>query len=506
MAGCPTCGTGVPGGTRFCPQCGTPVRPPAGAIDGERKVVTALFCDLVGFTAMSEFADPEDVDEMLHAYFAVARGAIERFGGVVQKFIGDAVVGAFGVPAAHEDDPERAVRAALRIVEDSKELKGINGEPLRLRVGVNTGEALVRVQVVPGSGEGFLAGDSINTASRLQSVAPPMGVAVGWATYRATAEMFDYVELERAIFKGKTDAVRAFQPLSPRARAGSDVTGRQDGPFVGRRRDLARLLGIFDKSVAAASPSLITVVGEPGLGKSRILAEMHSRLDDRPGRVTWRQSRCLPYGDAITFWALGEIVKAHSGVLDSDGTDVAVSKLTAVLPDSADQAWMRRRLLPLLGVEAEATAGRSEQFTAWVRFLEHIADAGPTVLVFEDLHWADESMLDFLEHAAAHAGAVPLLLVGTTRPELFERRPDYAAILPNGHRITLAPLSQDETTELMAGLLDGASSSATRISRSASEPTAIPVTWRSYSGSLPTANTPQAPTVWRLHCRPRCRP
>ena len=315
----------------------------------ERKVVTSLFCDLVGFTATSESADPEDVGRMLAAYFAMARAQIESHGGVVEKFIGDAVVGVFGVPAAHEDDPERAVRAALRIAEDAEALEAVGGTPLRLRIGINTGEALVRLGITPGSGEGFLAGDAINTASRLQSVAPEMGVAVGLATYEATAQVFDYRELEPATLKGKTEPVRVFHALRPRARMGTDLTRTHDTPFIGREIDLALLKGIFDKTVAAQAVQLVTVVGEPGLGKTRIVAELATYIDARPDLVIWRQGRCMPYGEGITFWALGEILKAHAGILESDAPDLARTKLDAVLPEGSEREWFRQRLLPLLG-------------------------------------------------------------------------------------------------------------------------------------------------------------
>jgi class 3 adenylate cyclase len=240
---CPACGFELVGSSKFCPECGTTLTTAARVLGEERKVVTALFCDLVGFTASSELADPEDVDQMLNAYFAMARRIIESFGGVVEKFIGDAVVGVFGVPAAHEDDPERAVRAGLRIVEEAERLSAVDGSPLRLRVGINTGEALVRLGVGAGSGERFLAGDAINTASRIQSLAPEMGVAVGLATYEATSVVFEYEELGKAQVKGKAELVRVFNALAPRARFGTDLTRTHDSPFVGREIDLALLKG-----------------------------------------------------------------------------------------------------------------------------------------------------------------------------------------------------------------------------------------------------------------------
>jgi class 3 adenylate cyclase/tetratricopeptide (TPR) repeat protein len=454
MEACPSCGHENPDGAKFCMECATPLGAPSRLIAEERKVVTCLFCDLIGFTATSESADPEDVDQMLSAYSEMARTQIEAYGGVVEKFIGDAVVGIFGAPAAHEDDPERAVRAGLRIAETAEELEAVGGAPLRLRVGINTGEALVRLGVYTGSGERLLAGDAINTASRLQSVAPEMGVAVGLGTYEATTAVFDYEELEPATLKGKAEPVRVFHAKAPRARFGTDLTRTHDTPFIGREIDLSLLKGIFDKAVAADAVQLVTVVGEPGLGKSRIVAELFAYIDSRPELTTWRQGRCLPYGEGITFWALGEIVKAHAGILESDPPGVASGKLDAVLPEGDERAWFRQRLLPLLGIEASSSAEREELFTAWRRFLEHLAEQDPTVLVFEDLHWADEAMLAFLEHLADRAEGVPLLVIGTARPELFERHPGYAAGMRNVNTISLAPLSEEETARLVSALLE----------------------------------------------------
>jgi hypothetical protein len=289
---------------------------------------------------------------------------------------------------------------------------------------------------------------------RLQTIAPVDGVVVGERTWEATAPVFDYEELTPATLKGKAEPVRVFHAKSPRARLGTDLTRTHDTPFIGREIDLAVLKGIFAKTLAAISPQLVTVVGEPGLGKSRIVAELGAYVDEKPDRITWRQGRCLPYGEGITFWALGEILKAHAGILESDAPDVATTKLDTVLPEGDERPWFRQRLLPLLGIEATSTAEREELFTAWRRFLEQVAERDPTVLVFEDLHWADDAMLAFLEHLADRAEAVRLLVVGTARPELFEGHPDFAAGLRNVNMINLGPLSDEETARLVSALLE----------------------------------------------------
>jgi class 3 adenylate cyclase/tetratricopeptide (TPR) repeat protein len=458
MVRCPACSTENPPDSRFCNGCGTRLTSSApAAVTEERKVITALFCDLVGFTATSEGADPEDVDRMLTRYFQTARSQIELHGGVVEKFIGDAVVGVFGVPLAHGDDPERAVRAALRIADDAAGLQALKGAPLQLRIGINTGEALVRLDLAPGAGERFLAGDSVNTASRIQSVAPELGVAVGEETWRATSHLFEYDELPPAILKGKAEPVRVFHAIAPRSSLGVDVTRGQASLFVGRAAELATLVAALDRAVAASALEFATIVGEPGLGKSRLVSQLLAHVDTHPLLVTWRQGRCLPYGSGIAFWALGEIIKGQAGILESDPASVAIAKLDDVLPVGDERAWFRERLLPLLGIETGSSAGRDEQFTAWRRFLELLATQRPTVLVFEDLHWADEAMLAFLEELAVHSAGVPMLVIGTTRPELLERRPEFPNATDRTVRIMLEPLPPDAATHLLSDLLEGAS-------------------------------------------------
>ncbi len=456
---CPACGNELPGEFPFCPHCGTALAA-AAKVQGsrERKVVSVLFCDLVGFTAASESSDPEEVQARVAPYHRTVRDRIEVFGGTVEKFIGDAVMAVFGAPVAREDDPERAVRAGLAILGALRDLN--ESDPalgLSVRVGVNTGEAVVTLDARPEAGEGMVTGDVVNTAARIQAQAPVDGVAVGEGTYRATERVFEYDLLEPIVAKGKALPVPVWHAIAPRARFGSDVIRTIATPLVGRHADLALLRGTFDKVLAERSVQLVTVVGEPGVGKSRLVAELFAYIDALPTVVIWRQGRCLPYGEGITFWALGEILKAHAGVFESDSPEVAAMKLDQVIPADADTAWLRARLLPLLGLDAGTGVAREDSpFPAWRRFLEAIAERGPTVLVFEDVHWADEALLAFLEHLADWASDVPLLVVCTARPELYDRAPTWGAGLRKVTTIGLAPLSPEDTARLVSALLEQA--------------------------------------------------
>jgi class 3 adenylate cyclase/tetratricopeptide (TPR) repeat protein len=458
MAVCNSCGKELPGEFPFCPFCGAPLAeaapPPA---HEERKVVSVLFCDLVGFTAASEAADPEDVRARIRPYHARLRQEIERYGGTVEKFVGDAVMAVFGAPVAHEDDAERAVRAGLRILEAIAELNEQDPSlSLQVRVGINTGEAVVALGAQPEKGEGIVTGDVVNTASRLQGAAPVNGIAVSEQTYRQTERIFDYEELVSVEVKGKAAPLALFRPLQPRARFGADVTRTHAAPLVGRELEKTLLIGTFERAAQQRSCQLVTIVGEPGVGKSRLGAELFHYIDERPELITWRQGRCLPYGEGIAFWALGEIVKAECGVLESDSPEQAAAKLERALPaEDPDLPWLKARLAPLVGAPAEP-ASQEESFTAWRRFLESLAALGPTVLVFEDLHWADEALLSFLEHLADWSQGVPLLLLCTARPELHEQHPTWAAGLRNATTINLAPLTDEETATLISSLLERA--------------------------------------------------
>ena len=418
-------------------------------------MVSVLFCDLVGFTAASEAADPEDVRARLRPYHARLREEIEAYGGTVEKFVGDAVMAVFGAPVTHEDDAERAVRAGLRLLEAIEELN--EADPtlgLQVRVGINTGEAVVALGARPEQGEGLVTGDVVNTAARIQSAAPVGGVAVGEQTYRATSRVFEYDPLEPARVKGKPEPLALWEARAARSRFGTDITRQYTTPLVGRELEKPLLIGTFERAAQQRSVQLVTLVGEPGVGKSRLVAELFAYLGTKPELTRWRQGRCLPYGEGITFWALGEIVKAEAGILESDSAEVAAAKLeAAVSPEEPERQWLLQRLGPLVGVEAASPAERQELFAAWRRYLEGLAAARQTVLVFEDLHWADEALLAFLEHLAEWSEGVPLLLLCTARPELYERHPGWAGGIRNATTINLPPLSDQETAELVSHLI-----------------------------------------------------
>jgi class 3 adenylate cyclase/tetratricopeptide (TPR) repeat protein len=450
---CPSCAEENPERARFCLACGTPLEPaPTGE---ERKVVSVLFVDLVGFTAGADRADPEDVRATLRPYHARVSREIERFGGTVEKFVGDAVMAVFGAPLAHEDDPERAVRAGLRILDAIAELNEQVALELAVRVAVATGEAVVQIGARGGTGEGIATGDVVNTAARLQSEAPIGSLIVGEQTYRSTQQAIDYEELAPVTVKGKTEAVLIWRALGARSRFGVDVEGVRT-PFVGRDRELRLLQDTFERMLGESEIQLITITGEPGVGKTRLLSEFRSWVDDRPEMVVWRQGRCLPYGDGIAFWALGEIVKAHAGILESDAPAEAAAKLSRVLAAVDDRDWLQARLSPLVGLGSRGQAEREESFVAWQRFLESVAVGGPLVLLFEDLHWADDAFLEFVERLVDWSSGLPILVLCTGRPELYERHRAWGGGKRNSTTVSLSPLSEEETSRLVAALLETA--------------------------------------------------
>ena len=453
MVTCPSCGQENPEGFRLCGMCGAALTPAAEPAREERKVVTILFTDLVGSTARAEGLDPEDVRATLSAYYAQLRAELERHGGTVEKFIGDAVMAVFGAPVSHEDDPERAVRAALAI-RDSV------GDELEIRTAVHTGEALVALGARAAAGEGMVSGDVVNTAARLQSAAPVNGILVGEGTYRATRHAIEYREAPPVEAKGKAEPVKVWEAVSARSRFGSDVEQKLRTPLVGRERERGLLADALERARTEQSAQLVTLVGVPGIGKSRLIAELFQITEADPDLINWRQGRSLPYGERVSFWALGEIVKAHAGILESDDSATAEEKLGEMVAelaeDEREREWLARLTRPLVGLEGAERTEREEAFAAWRRLLEAAAEHRPLILVFEDLHWADDGLLDFVDHLADWATTVPLLIVATARPELLDRRPGWGGGKRNAFTLSIGALSDEETAVLLQRLLDRA--------------------------------------------------
>jgi predicted ATPase/class 3 adenylate cyclase len=446
---CPSCGEETPVGFPRCANCGAALAAEVAPAREERKVVTVLFADLVGFTSRAERLDPEEVRALQAPYWSRLRSELERYGGTVEKFIGDAVMALFGAPTAHEDDPERAVRAALAIRDWAQE----EGE-LEVRIGITTGEALVSLNARPEAGEGMASGDVVNTASRLQAAAPVNGVLVDESTYRATVEFVDYEQAEAVEAKGKSQPVSAW--AAAQARAVIAVELRPVKALVGRARERDLLVDTLGRVRRESSAQLVTIVGVPGIGKSRLVAELFAAVESDAELIFWRQGRSLPYGEGVSYWAFAEMVKAQAGILDTDAAEIAARKLhdaVASFVEAPDAAWVEARLAPLIGLGAGAH-DRDESFAAWRRFVEALAERRPTVLVFEDLHWADDDLLDFVDHLLDWATGVPLLAVGTARPELFERRPGWGGGKRNSLTISLAPLDDVETAQLISALLE----------------------------------------------------
>ena len=454
MTTCPSCATENPNGFNFCGNCGSSLSGPP-SIAEERKVVTTLFCDLVGYTAHSEAGDPELIDTLLQRYNTLAKSLVRAHGGAVEKFIGDAVLAVFGFPKAHDDDAQRAVRCGLRLTEVAGELRWPDGDQVRVRVGVNTGEAYVHTDVDPASGETFLIGDAVNTAARLETVAPPGGVVVGEVTYGLTSQVIVYQELAPLVLKGKKQPVEAWLARGTKARTGLRTSGETSTPFLGRATELTALQQSFESAASSRKAEFVLLSGEPGIGKSRLVLEFQRSSQSLCKSVTWRQGRCRPFGEGVDFRALSDILEAHAGVLDSDDASIVEAKLKEVLPESEDRAWLLQRLRPLLGLNGSA-ASRGENFVAWERMMEVIAAEGPAVIVIEDLHWAGEAMLGFVEHLLAGDHMVPLLIVATTRPELLEKHVGLLTAKDGGRSprpITLSALSQRDSAALVAELL-----------------------------------------------------
>jgi class 3 adenylate cyclase/tetratricopeptide (TPR) repeat protein len=469
VSACPSCGSSNAPGTKFCGECGALLAdPPAGAVASvprpvstpatERRLVSVLFADLVGFTTLAEGRDAEDVRELLARYFDACREVIERYGGAVEKFIGDAVMAVWGTPVAQEDDAERAVRAALDLVEAVQRLGSSAGtNDLGLRAAVHTGEAVVTIGA---TGMGMVAGDLVNTASRLQSVAAPGTVLVGESTRRAASEAIGFEEAGEQALKGKVSPVPAFRAVRVVAQRGG--IGRSEAlepPFVGRQSELQLIKDFYHATAREHGPRLVSVIGQAGIGKSRLAWEFLKYIDGVTEVVYWHQGRSPAYGEGISFWALGEMVRMRIGV--GEGADEVTTReclrttLEEFVTDLDERERLEPALLHLLGI-GEAPAGeRGPLFVAWRTFFERIADHGPVVMVFEDLQWADDGLLDFIEELLAWSRGHPLYLITLARAELLDRRPTWGAGQRNFTSLGLAPLEAEEMRAMLAGLVPG---------------------------------------------------
>ncbi|TMK68895.1 MAG: hypothetical protein E6G50_13995 [Actinobacteria bacterium] len=419
MAVCSECGAESPVGFRFCGSCGAPLADGLGA--DVRKTVTVVFCDLVGSTALGERSDPEVLRTVMRGYHAELRAILEHHGGTVEKFVGDAAMAVFGIPRVHEDDPLRAVRAAVEMREAVASLG------LEVRIGVNTGE------VVAGSGEALVTGDAVNVAARLEQAASTGEILIGAATERFVRGAVVAAPVEPLELKGKSEPVPAFRLLKLTADVPA-FTAAISAPFVGREQELASLERAFEAAVGRRAPQLATIVGEPGIGKSRLARELLSRC---AARVL--VGRCLSYGEGITYWPLAEIASQ-------------IGDLRGALHGATDSDLALERIDAALGSEAAA----SSEEIAWGfrRLLETVAGDTPLIVVFDDIQWAEPTLLDLIEYLAAFAQDAPLLLLCMARPQLFELRPGWSTPRGNALLLILEPLGGTEAELLVEELGD----------------------------------------------------
>ncbi len=479
---CPACGHASLPTAKFCGECATalPGQTPGagpGAAPGassetsvpaparsdvapvaERRLVSVLFADLVGFTTLAEGRDAEDTRELLSRYFDLARDVINRYGGTIEKFIGDAVMAVWGAPIAHEDDAERAVRAALELVDAVRTL----GPSIQARAGVLTGEAAVTLGSI---GQGMVAGDLVNTASRLQSVASPGAVLVGGATQRAASKAIVFEEAGEQVLKGKASPVPAWLALRVVSeRGGRNRSDALEAPFVGRADELRLLKDLFHATGREKRTRLVSVIGPAGIGKSRLAWEFLKYVDGLVETAWWHDGRSPAYGDGVSFWALGEMVRGRCGLLETDDEARTRAKVAETLathvPDAEERRWIETALLALLGIESGK--GSEQLFGAWRTFFERLAASAPVVMVFEDHHFADSGLLDFVDHLLEWSKGVPIYVVTLARPELVEKRPDWGAGKRNFTSLYLESLSEAAMRELLAGLVPGLPEAAIR--------------------------------------------
>jgi class 3 adenylate cyclase/tetratricopeptide (TPR) repeat protein len=466
---CPNCGAANEPDDRFCGECGSALEPaaqapeaagrpaPSAAPSAERRLVSVLFADLVGFTSLSEQRDAEEVRDLLSRYFDTSRQLIARYGGVVEKFIGDAVMAVWGTPTAQEDDAERAVRAALDLTDAVAALGAEVGADLRTRAGVLTGEAAVTLGV---EGEGMVAGDLVNTASRIQAMAPPGSVLVGESTRRASEAAVAYEDAGSHELKGKEEPVPLWRALRVvGGRKGALRVSGLEAPFVGREREMRLIKELFHASADEGKPHLVSVVGVAGVGKTRLSWEFEKYIDGLAGEVWWHRGRCLAYGEGVSYWALAEMVRGRAGIVEGEAPDSALPKLRAMveehLADPEERKWVEPRLAHLLGLEEHAARDQADLFSAWRLFFERLAGQDPVAMVFEDLQWGDTALLDFIEYVLEWSKDHPLFILTLSRPEIADRRPSWGAGKRNFTSLSLEPLGPEAMEELVRGLVPG---------------------------------------------------
>jgi class 3 adenylate cyclase/tetratricopeptide (TPR) repeat protein len=436
MSVCANCGAGLPNEARFCPTCATPVT--AHPDQSERKLATVVFADLVGSTALGGSQDPERTRALLERFYDAMAAEIERAGGTVEKFVGDAVMAAFGAPAALEDHAERALHASLAM---QRRLRELFGEALALRIGVNTGDVVVGK---PREGSSFVTGDAVNVAARLEQAAEPGQILVGERTVATVRGAFEFAEPQTIKAKGKPEGVdgrrllRALSLMRPRGVGG---LGRA---FVGRSEEIGMLDATYQSATDQHEPRLITILGDAGVGKTRLVREFWEHLGTRSPEPLRRTGRCLSYGQGITYWPLAEVLKEHLAILESDPPAVVLERLGS------------RPMLGLtLGLDVaqglHPLAARDRFQDAWVAFLDEIVAERPTVMLIEDLHWGEEQLLDLLERLVRDTSG-PLLMIATARPELLEQRPGWGSRI-HGTTVHLEALSSEDAVRMLDELL-----------------------------------------------------
>jgi class 3 adenylate cyclase len=442
------CGQEIPGSARFCPSCGTPLAAVEPSRPEVRKFVTVLFCDIMGSTDLGEQLDSESVRRLIGGYFTRMAEILERHGGTVEKFIGDAIVAVFGIPAVREDDALRAVRAAVEmrsaLAEYNEQFVSRWGVRLQVRTGVNTGEVVAGDHV---RGHDFVTGDAINTAARLEQAAAPGEILIGDATRRVVRDRVRVEPVAPLAVRGKAQPVAAFRLLE--AASAPPVLRPLDAPLVGREREIAVLNAMLDHAVADRGCTLVTILGAAGVGKSRLCAEFIASLGNRGRAVI---GRCLSYGDGIAFWPVREVMEALAGLGEQDSAETVARKLTALLPAGDDREVIVQRMAGLLGI-GDSAGDSTEIFWAFRRLLEAVAAEQPTVVVFDDVQWGEPTFLDVLEYLVMSGQDAPIMLVAIARPELAEQRPQLPGLAHAA--IELDPLDAAETRQLAEHLVGG---------------------------------------------------